>query len=297
MELFSLSIKPFRGAVERIRRPPSRQVEEPTGQLHSTSSNNQSAGPSSDMAQKHINDHAHDSEDNSRGPKNDQHEGHLQSTSTIITRSARHGREDQSDSRSQQAVRPVPGGERKSLEDRYRRLIEMRRRTMAKLREVQDRCKSQQQEIDLLKENLRGTSEILDVRNQELKVAKTFLTKEDPCSLSDVVQAVRDLNSEVMQTAARLADNLALKRVRNYPIGPIPDGPYKSIFVTLASQQGPGDEVDAGSLDLALQGFLIVWVYWIANAWGFCQPSSWFHGLYSKVCENGTLIGSPHKRI
>lgn len=123
-----------------------------------------------------------------------------------------------------------------------------------------------------------------------MKVAKTFLSKEDPISTSDVVQSVRDLNSEIMQTAAYLAENLPFKRIRTPLVEEIPEGPYKSIFVALVLPRGSGEELDVGSLELALQGFLAFSASGIANTWGFSHASGWCDELYSKVRETGARI-------
>jgi hypothetical protein len=96
-----------------------------------------------------------------------------------------------------------------------------------------------------------------------------LLIQGGPFSTSDVVQAVRDLNSEIMQTAAYLAETLPLKRFRTPSAEEVPEGPYKSIFVTLVLSQGSGEEVDVGSLELALQGLLALYASGVANAWGF----------------------------
>ena len=180
--------------------------------------------------------------------------------------------------------------ERGSLERNYHKLLETHQITITNLHETQLTCKGQQQEIDNLRERLRDTSALLDVRHQELKVAKTFLSKEDPFSAFDVVQSVRDLNSEIMYTAAHLAETLSLKRLSTPSAEEVPEGPYRSIFVTLVLPQGSGEEVDAGSLELALQGFLASYASGIANKWGFSHASTWYNKLYSKVCETGAVI-------
>jgi len=180
--------------------------------------------------------------------------------------------------------------ERESLEHNHRQLSETHRIALTDLHGTQMTCKEQQQEIDALREKLRDNSALLDVRNQEMKVAKAFLSREDLFSASDVFQSVRDLNSEIMQTATYLAETLPLKRLRTSSAEEVPEGPYKYIFVTLVLPQGP-EGVDVGSLELALQGFLTLYASGVANTWGFSSTSGWCDKLYSKVCETGALIG------
>ena len=179
-------------------------------------------------------------------------------------------------------------GERETLERNYRQLSEAHQSAVINLHESRERCKGNLQEIGLLNERLRGTSALLDVRNQELKIAKTFLSKEDTFSASDVVQSVRDLNSEIMQVAAYLAESLPLKRLRTPSAEEVPEGPCKSTFVTLLLPPGPGDGVDVGSVELALQCFLAWRAAAVANTWGFSKEAGWCNMLYSKVRETGT---------
>jgi len=180
--------------------------------------------------------------------------------------------------------------EHESLKRDHRQLLETHQIALTNLHGTRMTCKEQQQETDALREKLRDSSVLLDVRNQEMKVAKTFLSREDLFSASDVFQSVRDLNSEIMQTATYFAETLPLKRLRTSSAEEVPEGPYKSIFVTLVLPQGP-EGVDVGSLELALQGFLTFYTSAVVNTWGFSSTSSWCDKLYSKVCETGMLIG------
>jgi len=178
----------------------------------------------------------------------------------------------------------------KSLEHSHCGLSEAHQVVVTDLQEAQVTCRRQQEEINALKKKLHGTSALLDVRNQEIKVAKTFLSRENLFSTSEIVQSVRDLNSDIMQTAAHLAENLHLKQVHPSRAEEIPEGPYKPILATLVLQPGSGVEVDVGSLELALQGLLAVDLYWIVSAWGVGQASGWCNEIYSKVCETGTQV-------
>ena len=258
-----------------------RPVEEPTGTLQQTPSDNQLAESSSDMVHKRPSESTGASQGSSKRlrEQSERHGEHLSKTTGHGL-----GGEDQPAPRSQQVARF------RDLENTHHRLSEAHKVVVTKLRETHATCQKQEQEINLLRERLRESSTLLDVRNRELKVAKTFLSKEDPFSTSDIVQSIRDLNSEIMQIATHLAENLALKRLRSLPAGNIPEGPCKPIFTSLILPRGLWDEVDEGSLELALQGYLVVWVYLIVNAWGFGEASGWCDQLYSKVCETGTLM-------
>lgn len=277
--LTELILNPLRWTVGFILRP-ARQPIEPHQQ---TSPDNQLVEPPSDMIQERPNKHTSVREDYSkkvRGSESERHGGHLRAASK--TTASEHSKEEQSISRSQEAARI------KNLENVRDKLVNDRQGVVNKLHETQVLCGKQHQEITSLRARLRDTSELLDVRNRELKVAKTFLSKEDPCSTADAVQSVCDLNSEIMQIATHLADHLGLKRARNSLVGSVPEGPCKPIFTALVLPRSPWDEVDAASLELALQGFFVVWAFWIISAWGFGEASGLCDHLYSKVRETGT---------
>ena len=284
-------------------RPP--QVEETAEQLQQTSLGDQNLTPSPEMPQHPPNDHTNVSGDDWRtvNHTNGRHGGRpgpVSGTAAHRHRGEhRSSREDYLWSRLREKSTRLKNlendhrqlaDERESLERNYRQLSETHQIAITNFHKAQMMCKEQQQEIDTLREKLRGTSVLLDVRNQEMKVAKTFLSKEDLFSTSDVVQSVRDLNSEIMQTAAHLAETLHLKRFRTPSAEEVPEGPYKSIFITLVLPQGP-EEVDVGSLELALQGFLALYASGVSNTWGFNHTPGWCDKLYSKVCEMGMLTG------
>ena len=273
------------------------QIEETTEQAQQIASEDQLQEPSPEMHQKPPNDGTSASGDNSKTvnpvDEDGRHEGLPRAISGTATPKHPGGHRASGD-RSQS--RPIRArleslennhhqltDKHESLERKYRDLSEVNTTTVTDLRKTHAAYKNQQEEIKNLKERLRNTSALLDVRNQELKVAKTFLSKEDTFSTSDVVQSVRDLNSEIMQTAAHLVENLPLKCARVPPPG-LP--------------QGYGDEVDVGSLELALQALLAAHACWITNTWGFSQTSGWCDQLYSKVCEMGTFVRcSPYDHI
>ena len=290
--------------VSDLVRPP--QVEETAEQFQQTSLDDQDLTSSPEMPQPLPNHHTDASGDNWRtvsNRTNGRHGGRplpVSGTGAHRPRGERRSsREDHLRSRLREQSAYIKRlendhhqltGERDSLERSCRQLSETYQVAITNLHETEMMCKGQQQKVNVLKEKLRDTSALLDARNQEMNAAKTFLSKEDLFSTSDVVQLVRDLNSGIMQTATHLAETLPLKRLSTPSAEEVPEGPYKSIFVTLILSQGP-EEVDAGSLELTLQGFLAFCASGVANTWGFGNTSGWCDKLYSKVCETGAFIG------
>jgi len=282
------------------------QIEAATAQPQYILSDNQDLDPTSKMPQNPPKTQTNASGGDRKmvgNHTNGRHEGHPRPVSGTGSQQYyaehRSGREDSSQSRFRAQAAHLKRIERNyeqlvdehgSLQHNYTKLYQAHQTTIADLRETQVACNGQQQEIKMLREKLRGASALSDVRNQELKVARTFLSKGDLFSTSDVVQLVRDLNSEIMQIAAHLVETLPLKRFCTPSAQGVPEGWYNYIFSTLVVPQGPGEEVDKGSLELALQGFLALYAHAVTNAWSFSHGSDWCDTLYSKVCEIGTLI-------
>jgi len=292
-----LGICPTAQATDHTQQP---QVEEITQPLQQTSLDDRVQGPTSEMPREQPNDRASASEDNWKIVKNPRHERHPRTVSGIAA-GGHHGeywtgggqrlralfRERTARLTSLENDHRQLTDEHETLRHNHRRLYEAYQVASTNLSEAQTTCKNQQQQINVLKGKLRHASAFLEVRNREAKVAKAFLSKEDPISASDVAQSVRDLNSEIMQTAAYLAENLPLNRTHIPLVEEIPEGPYKSISVALVLPQASGKELDVGSLELALQGFLAFCASGIAGTWGFSHASRWCDELYSKVHETG----------
>ncbi|KAF8654167.1 hypothetical protein AX16_003696 [Volvariella volvacea WC 439] len=66
-------------------------------------------------------------------------------------------------------------------------------------------------ELKTLRSKYDQTNALLDVRTQELKAAEVFLGKADKVSGADVIGLVQTLNSDIFQTAARLAESFEFR--------------------------------------------------------------------------------------
>lgn len=275
-------------------------------QLQQISLDDRNPTPSPGMVQQHPSDHTDASGDDWKLAKRHTGGRHGGSSRSVSGTGARrcHGEDQPSRKDHPQSHLPMQSGRSKKLENDYHRLadehkslarsynqlLEERQIAITDLQQTKTTCREQQQEIDTLRERHRAASALLDVRNQELKVTKTFLSKEDLLSTSDVVQSVRDLNFEIMHTAIHLAERLPLKRFRAPLAEEVPEGPCKSIFVTLIFPRGSEEEADMASLELALQGSLASYASQIANIWSLDDAFCWYDRLYSNVCETGTSI-------
>ena len=67
---------------------------------------------------------------------------------------------------------------------------------------------SLQTELGHVYEDLEASRQLSDVRGKELLGAQVFLTKADMLSVSELTQKVTDLNDEIFQAAALLAESL-----------------------------------------------------------------------------------------
>ena len=78
-------------------------------------------------------------------------------------------------------------------------------------RQDQD-AKMKQTELDQVQSQYSQTQALLGVRTQELKGAQSFLTKADSLSGAEVTSMVEGLNSEILQTAAFVADSFEFSK-------------------------------------------------------------------------------------
>ena len=70
----------------------------------------------------------------------------------------------------------------------------------------QEKFMKQQQHVEGLRNEHQSTIALLNTRTKELRAAQVYLTKADAVSDADVCQMVMNLNSEVFQIAASIAD-------------------------------------------------------------------------------------------
>lgn len=103
-------------------------------------------------------------------------------------------------------------GELRHLRDKYNLL-------QTSLHETQQHIRQKDAQLDQLRERNHKVEEdyqdmrrLADERRLEVKSLETFLTKTDHISGSDLVQSIKDMNSEILQFSAAASESIANQR-------------------------------------------------------------------------------------
>jgi chromosome segregation ATPase len=141
--------------------------------------------------------------------------------------------------------------------------------------------------------------ELLDVRTAELKGAQAFLTKADQFSGADIIKLVEDLNGEIMQTAASMAEDLVVveKKVNGHDEG-AESGEIKEGYGRTEEIVGPRmaellktteHHEDPILIQLAFQANMAAYTHWIVSSWCFESPEDehMLSEIYARVREAG----------
>ena len=161
-------------------------------------------------------------------------------------------------------------------------------------------------ELQRLKAEHMQTTQLLDVRSAELKGAQAFLTKDDRLSGADVIKLVEELNGEIMQTAASMAEELTItEKVQgdgteevDREAGPeyIADAHSRTeeiIGPRMTSLLKTSDHhEDPILVQIALQAAMAAYCHWIASSWAFESPEDehMLSEVYARVREIGKVL-------
>jgi len=154
-------------------------------------------------------------------------------------------------------------------------------------------------ELKQVKLERQQMAELLDVRTAELKGAQAFLTKADQFSGADIIKLVEDLNGEIMQTAASMAEDLAIaeKKVNGQGEGPESDE-IKEAYARTEEIVGPRmaellktseHHEDPILIQIAFQTDMAAYTHWIVSSWCFESPEDehMLSEIYARVREAG----------
>ena len=156
--------------------------------------------------------------------------------------------------------------------------------------------------IRTLEDNLRKadarhsqTNQLLNLRSAELRSAEVFLNKADSFPREDLVTMLGKLNSQILNTAAYMAESLIFDHPRVDPevlswfkgtIGP-------RMFSTLATHSPPGDPL---FLQLTLQHYMTMWC---ASALSSFSPhtntNDFLREIYAKIQALGACISDTRR--
>ncbi|KAF9047802.1 hypothetical protein BJ165DRAFT_1122543 [Panaeolus papilionaceus] len=134
-------------------------------------------------------------------------------------------------------------------------------------------------ELAHVKGEFEDTAELLRRRTTELKGAQTFLTKADQTSGADVIRLVEELNAEVMQTAATMAEGLQIEEKKLQPGGKeLESNEMREADARTEEYIGPRltellktseHYEDPILIQIALQAGMTAYVHWAISSWCF----------------------------
>jgi len=162
-------------------------------------------------------------------------------------------------------------------------------------RGLEDRLQSREKDIKTVQAELHGlraqydrTRALLETRTSELKGAQTFLTKADSLSGAEVTTMVEGLNSEILQTAAFIADSFEFEATQAHS-GAVLDAANKAIkncigANTLHLLTSTRHTEDPMLIQIAVQSCLVRYSKDIITSWCFNMIPEHFIGeVYERM--------------
>lgn len=141
--------------------------------------------------------------------------------------------------------------------------------------------------------------ELLEVRTNELKGAQTYLTKADQLSGAEVIKLVEELNGEIMQTAAIMAEELIVEEKHVNASGKEQDSEETRV-ATARTEEIIGPRMtellrisehhdDSILIQIAFQTAMAAYTHWMISSWCFESPEdeNMLSEIYARVREAG----------
>lgn len=141
--------------------------------------------------------------------------------------------------------------------------------------------------------------ELLDLRTGELKGAQAFLTKADQFAGGDVTKLVQQLNAEILQTAASMAEDLIVEEKKIDTEGKQQESDETTVAITRTEEIiGPRltellrtseHHEDAILIQMAFQTGIAAYTHWMISSWCFESPEDehMLSEIYARVREAG----------
>lgn len=139
--------------------------------------------------------------------------------------------------------------------------------------------------------------DLLDARAGELKAAQTFLSKADQFAGGDVINLVQQLNAEILQTAANMADQLNVEEKNVDVKGQESD---ETTFAIARTEEIIGPRLtellrssehhqDPILIQTAFQTGIAAYMHWMISSWCFESPEDehMLSEIYARVREAG----------
>lgn len=151
-------------------------------------------------------------------------------------------------------------------------------------------------ELQKTKAEHRDSTDLLRIRTAELKGAQAFLTKADVLSGAEVIKLVEELNGEIMQTAAVMAEAFTIEQKIEVKDG---DSEEMSKVHARASEivgyrmaellRTSEHHEDPILIQMGLQGAMAGYTHWVISSWCFETPEDerMLSEVYARVRESG----------
>lgn len=149
-----------------------------------------------------------------------------------------------------------------------------------------------QTQLDGLRAQYAGMQALLETRTSELKGAQTFLTTADSLSGAEVTTMVEGLNSEILQTAAFIADSFEFEPMKAHQGGAL-DAAHKTVqdwigAKTLHLLTSTRHSEDPMLIQIAVQSCLVRYSKDIITTWCFSMISERFLlQVYERMRQTG----------
>ncbi|KAF8161577.1 hypothetical protein B0H34DRAFT_653515 [Crassisporium funariophilum] len=159
--------------------------------------------------------------------------------------------------------------------------------------------RNKQLEGELQRKHLehQDTVELLRARTSELKGSQTFLTKADQLSGAEVIKFVEELNAEIMQTAAIMAEGFVIEEKKVDKEGKDKESDeLREVYARVEEIVGPRmsdllrtseHHEDPILIQIAFQTAMSAYTHWIISSWCFESPDDehMLSEVYARVRE------------
>lgn len=151
--------------------------------------------------------------------------------------------------------------------------------------------------------------ELLESRTAELKGAQAYLTKADQLSNAEVIKLVEALNAEILQTAAAMAEELAIAE-KNIDANAKEQESDDTRHAYARTEEMIGSRAaellkaaehheDPILVQIAIQASFARYTHWMISSWAFESPDDeqMLSEIYERVRETGTWRECRYMRL
>jgi hypothetical protein len=179
-----------------------------------------------------------------------------------------------------------------SLEDEIKNRKDKNRRLKRELEHREGQVRGYETAQEGIQRHLDSTLELLDRRTSELRAAQIFLSTEDSRSVTDVVQLIQDLNSEIVQASASLVESVSLEVIQGgFDEGEMTKSNHEVTHsigsLALNLLKSVRGEEDMELLEVVFRGCMVAFVCVITQSWHFKQMPEGLDKMYEMIYSEG----------